>query len=91
MLMVIPILQPILMAYGYDPVHFAMIILLTIVVASITPPVGMVLYLVCGIAKAKIEEVIKPVWLVVGVLLIAIIVMILFPGIITWLPNTFYK
>ena len=51
-----PILMPVAAQYGIDPIQFALIMVITLVYAGVTPPVGGVLFITMGIAKAKMKE-----------------------------------
>ena len=62
MIMVAPILAPIASAYGIDPLHFGFVFVLNSVIGLLTPPVGAVLFTVCGIANVTIERVFREVW-----------------------------
>jgi tripartite ATP-independent transporter DctM subunit len=62
MVMIAPILAPIAGQYGIDPLHFGFMFVLNSVIGLLTPPVGAVLFTVCGIAKAPIEKVAKEVF-----------------------------
>jgi C4-dicarboxylate transporter DctM subunit len=57
MVMIAPILAPIAAQYGIDPLHFGFVFVLNSVIGVLTPPVGAVLFTVCGIANAPIEKV----------------------------------
>ena len=57
MIMVAPILAPIAAQYGIDPLHFGFMFVLNSVIGLLTPPVGAVLFTVCGISKAPLEKV----------------------------------
>lgn len=59
MIMIAPILAPIARQYGIDPLHFGFVFVLNSVIGLLTPPVGAVLFTVCGISKAPIEKVAK--------------------------------
>ncbi|MCF8032540.1 MAG: TRAP transporter large permease [Desulfarculaceae bacterium] len=90
-MLTIPIFYPIIMDLGYDPVWFGVIIVLVTQMGVITPPVGINVYVVNGIAKdVPLEKIFK------GALpfLIALIVgtgfIVLFPQIALWLPNLMY-
>ena len=61
MIMIAPILAPIAAQYGIDPLHFGFVFVLNSVIGLLTPPVGAVLFVVCGISKAPIESVAKEV------------------------------
>ncbi len=57
MIMVAPLLAPIAVQYGISPLHFGFVFVLNSVIGLLTPPVGAVLFTVCGIAKAPLERV----------------------------------
>ena len=80
MIMIAPILAPIAAQYGIDPLHFGIVFVLNSVLGVLTPPVGAVLFVVCGISKAPIERVAKEAF---PFLLWQIVVLLL----ITYFPN----
>ncbi len=59
MIMIAPILTPTAEQYGIDPLHFGIVFVLSSVIGMLTPPVGAVLFTVCGVAKVPIEEVVN--------------------------------
>lgn len=85
-----PILMPVAIQYGIDPIQFALIMVITLVYAGVTPPVGGVLFITMGIAKAKMKEVLPylPAYLVAVV--IALLLFIFFPGIALFLPRLLF-
>ncbi|NQD68780.1 TRAP transporter large permease subunit, partial [Bacillus haikouensis] len=73
-----PILTPIVMQVGIDPIHFGVLMVLTLTIGGATPPVGILLYIVADIAKLSFGKLVKemlPLYvpLVVAVLLTAYI------------------
>jgi tripartite ATP-independent transporter DctM subunit len=89
MVMIAPILAPIASQYGIDPLHFGFMFVLNSVIGLLTPPVGAILFTVCGIAKAPIERVAKE---ALPLLLWQIVVLFLvtyFPVVATGLPHLF--
>lgn len=83
----VPLLAPVALTYGIDPLHFAVTIIVNLSFGMITPPVGTVLYVVCNIAKISIEKLVialKPFYLVE---LAMILVITFFPIVILWLPK----
>jgi tripartite ATP-independent transporter DctM subunit len=62
MIMVVPILAPIALTYGVDPLHFGFIVVLNLVIGLLTPPVGVCLFVVTGIARISLERVVRAVW-----------------------------
>jgi C4-dicarboxylate transporter DctM subunit len=76
MIMIAPILTPAALQYGIDPLHFGMVFVLSSVLGMLTPPVGAVLFTVCGVARIPIEAVAKEAlpllaWLVAVLLAVA--------------------
>ena len=65
-----PILTPIAVAVGVDPIHFGALMVTNLCLGLVTPPVGVNLYVACGIAKLKIEDIVKPVLLLLGACLV---------------------
>ncbi|WP_252148023.1 TRAP transporter large permease, partial [Escherichia coli] len=69
-----PILLPIMIKLGVDPIHFGIIMIYNLAIGTITPPVGSGLYVGASVGKVKVEEVIKPLLpfyaVIIGVLLL---------------------
>ena len=82
-----PILFPVAMSIGMDPVHFGVVMIVGLAMGMFTPPVGVCLFIACGIAKVSITDTLKafiPFFLV----MLAILVLITYvPQISLWLPN----
>ena len=57
-----PILLPVMMKFGVDPVHFGMIMLLNLGIGLCHPPVGAILFVGCAVGKVTIEEVMRKIW-----------------------------
>jgi len=88
MLVVIPIYLPILKVLGFDPVWFWLLFLLNITLGAITPPFGYVLFAVKAAAQSvPMKDIFAASWLFVGLTLIGMVLMVLFPEIVTVLPN----
>jgi tripartite ATP-independent transporter DctM subunit len=61
-IMFVPILAPVAMSYGVDPLHFGFIVVLNLVIGLLTPPVGVCLFVVAGIANISLERLVRAVW-----------------------------
>lgn len=87
LVVVVPMLMPLVKAVGIDPIHFGVVIVLNLMIALFTPPVGFVLYLATSISGAKLKAVIKetPVFLIA--LMLALLCVTFFPQISLWLPR----
>ena len=87
MLVLIPILVPPALALGIDPIQFGLIFVLNLMIGTITPPVGVVLYVTAKVADVPFENLVKAV-LPYLVPLIAVLAMItVWPPLTTWLPS----
>ncbi|HXK90147.1 MAG TPA: TRAP transporter large permease [Thermosynergistes sp.] len=83
----IPIFFPIASQLGFDPIHFSIVILISLALGLFTPPVGTTLFLSCQLAEVKIEEAAKD--LVPYFIAAAVIVFLVtfVPSLTLWLPN----
>ena len=88
MITTIPVLFPVVVAIGFDPVWFGVFIVIMCELALLTPPVGMNLYIVQGVRnKGQITDVILGVLPFFSGILILIACITIWPGIVTWLPD----
>ncbi|NRG43692.1 TRAP transporter large permease subunit [Bacillus sp. CRN 9] len=86
-LITLPILLPVLALFDINIIHFAIIMTINMELAMITPPVGLNLFVVSGITKEKVGEVIKGVMPFFGLMVLALILVILFPQISLFLAE----
>lgn len=86
----IPLLFPVVTALGYDPIWFGVVITMLVEIAMISPPDGTVLYVLQGMRRqpGPITDVFSGVLPFMSVYMLAIIILMLFPGIALWLPVT---
>jgi C4-dicarboxylate transporter DctM subunit len=88
MIVTIPIVVPVVVQAGFDPVWFGIMVVLLCETAMITPPVGVNLYVVQGVrGRGVISDVIFGVLPFIGSLLVMIVLIIVAPGIVMWLPR----
>lgn len=87
MLMLIPIFAPLIQQYSFDPLHFAMVCILTLDMGGLSPPVGMLIYLAANITKTKLEKVVRHIWSFIAVNYTVTIAVIFFPIIVTLIPK----
>ena len=90
-LIMAPILTPVAMKLGIDPIHFGIMMIVNMEVGMCHPPVGLNLYVASGITKMGITELTKAVipWLITMLIFLVIITYV--PAITMWLPNLIYK
>lgn len=88
-LLTVPIFYPVVVdVLGYNPIWFGVIIVMVVAMGVITPPVGMNVFIIKGVAKdIKLETIFKGVWPFLIALCACILLLILFPGITTFLPE----
>ena len=87
-LMTTPIVLPILVAAGFDPVWFGVILTLNMELGLITPPVGLNLFVINGIAPdVPLPTILKGALPFMLLMVVAIVILCLFPGLATWLPD----
>ncbi len=82
-LILTPVLMPIVKAAGIDPIYFGVLFIINNSIGLITPPVGTVLNTVCGVAKIKMDDIIKGVWPFMVAQLVVLFLMIFFPALVT--------
>jgi len=87
LLIMVPVLYPSLEALGMDPVWFGIYFVILIEVALITPPVGMNLFVIQAVTKARITEVVRGVVPFVLIMLGTAFLLYAFPSIALWLPQ----
>jgi len=87
LVIVTPVLAPIALAVGIDPIHMGIVICLNLVLGLITPPVGAVLFAVCGMANMPIERLSKAIWPPFLVSLVVLAIVTYVPWLSTFLPK----
>jgi len=91
MTILVPILMPITTIVGIDPVHLGIIIVLNLMLGLLTPPVGMVLYVLSDVSGVSFEKCVKATAPFLIPLIIVLLIITFFPGIILFLPELFYR
>jgi len=86
-IILVPVLAPLGASYGFDPVHFGVILCVALVYGNVTPPVGLLLFITASIAKCPVTDVMRhqiPFYIVLGV---ALVLTILFPDLVLFLAR----
>jgi TRAP-type C4-dicarboxylate transport system permease large subunit len=84
----VPILMPIVLKFGIDPIHFGLIMTLNLMIGILTPPVGMVLFVLARISRLSIERTTMAILPWLAPLFVALIAITFIPEITLWLPRT---
>ena len=87
MVLTLPVLYPVILQAGFDPIWFGVVLVTLIELGQITPPVGLVLFVIQGISKAPMHEVAWGALPFMVLFLVGIVLMAIFPQTATWLPS----
>ena len=91
LLILAPMLLPVAESYGLDPVYFGVVMCVNLCIGLITPPVGTVLYVGCGLSKISMGQITKPLLPFIGVMVVVLMLITYIPGLITFIPNMVNK
>jgi tripartite ATP-independent transporter DctM subunit len=87
LIIIVPILAPIAVQLGIDPVHFGVIVVYNIMIALLTPPVGMVTFTICRVANCRIDTYTVALLPFLGVMIVGLLLITFYPPISVFLPN----
>jgi tripartite ATP-independent transporter DctM subunit len=82
-----PILLPVMVNFGVDPVHFGMIMMLNLGIGLCHPPVGAILFVGCAVGKVTIEQVMRKIWPFYAVMFAVLMLVTYVPALSLWLPS----
>lgn len=85
-----PMLAPVAVAFGIDPVQFGMVFIFNMAIGSLTPPMGNLMFVTCGVTKCTTEEFIRDCRVFYVLLFLMLMLMSYVPFISTWMPNLIY-
>jgi C4-dicarboxylate transporter DctM subunit len=85
----LPIFMPIMDHFGWDPVWFGVVMTLNLAVGQFTPPVAVNLYVTTQLANIRLEKTFKAVWPMVLAMLVALVIVVLFPSLSLFIPKFF--
>jgi TRAP-type C4-dicarboxylate transport system permease large subunit len=86
----VPVFMPIVAKLGIDPVQFGLVMILNLMIGLLTPPVGMVLFILQKVARISFEATVKAVLPWIGPLLVTLALITYWPPLTLWLPNLIY-
>jgi len=84
-----PIFLPVATAYGVDPVHFGVIMILNLGIGLCTPPVGAVLFVGCAVGRIPIWDAVRTIWPFYGAAVATLLLVTYIPALSLWLPSLF--
>jgi len=91
LLILAPMLLPIAAKYGLDPIYFGVVMIVNLCIGLITPPVGNILYVACGISKISVSEISRAIWPSVVIGIVVIFIVTYLPWTVTYLPGLIPK
>ncbi|WP_033068263.1 TRAP transporter large permease [Thalassospira australica] len=87
----VPVLLPVAVAVGIDPVHLGVVLIMNLMLGLLTPPVGMVLYVLSQVSGVKFERCVSATMPFLVPLVIVLMLITFIPGFAMWLPNMLYR
>ena len=87
----VPVLLPIAISAGIDPVHLGILLILNLMLGLLTPPVGMVLFVLSEVSGVQFERCVKATIPFLIPLLIVLLLITFVPEVALWLPTAFYR
>ncbi len=88
-IMLVPILAPVSLTYGLDPIYFGFLFIINITLGSVTPPVGILLFVVSALWELPLSRLIVNIWPFILVTYGGLFLCMLFPPLVTFLPRLF--
>jgi tripartite ATP-independent transporter DctM subunit len=85
-----PIFLPVAMAFGIDPVHFGVILVLNLGIGLCTPPVGAVLFVGCAVGRISVWQAVRTIWPFYGAAFATLMLVTYIPALSLWLPSLFH-
>jgi C4-dicarboxylate transporter DctM subunit len=90
LLLTMPVLLPLLQPLGIDPVHFGVVVTMNMEIALLTPPVGLNLFVMAGILRCPLSEVVRGIWPFLILMFILLLMVTYIPALSLFLPNLVY-
>ena len=87
LLMLVPFFSPLIAVFGFNPIHFAIVCIVSLVLGGVTPPVGIVMYVVSGVTNTDLKRIITNIWPFIAIFTIGVFLVIFFPQLSVWLPT----
>lgn len=89
LILITPLILPTLRALDINLIYFGLVMVFSLMIGLLTPPVGLVLYIISKVADIKLQELIKSVIPYLGALLVVLLLVTFLPDLVLFLPNAF--
>ncbi len=86
-LVIVPLFIPTAASLGVDLVHFGVLVVVNSMIGLITPPYGILLFVINAVTGIQLKEIIGEIWGFLAVLIVALLILILVPDLVLWLPR----
>jgi len=86
-IVMVPFFMPLIEKVGINPIHFGLILTVNTAIGQLTPPVGVCMYISCGIAKITISEFTRECMIFILALVVVLLLITYLPGLVLFLPN----
>jgi TRAP-type C4-dicarboxylate transport system permease large subunit len=87
LVILLPTLMPIVLHFGIDPVFFGVILIINLAIGTVTPPLGICLFVTSAIAEVPFERCVREVLPFLAVMISTLALLTLMPGLVLWLPR----
>ncbi len=86
-----PLLKPLALSIGLDPIHFGTIMVVNLAIGLFTPPFGLNLFVVMSVCKVPMAQIVRGLWPILSLYLIALMLVSYIPALSLWLPTLVYR
>ncbi|MCB2007753.1 MAG: TRAP transporter large permease subunit, partial [Rhodoferax sp.] len=87
LLVVLPVLMPAVRLLEIDPVHFGVVAIVNFMIGLVTPPYGLLLFVMSSLAVVPLKDIMAQVWKFLIPLVLVLLLLVLFPSLVLWLPR----
>lgn len=87
LLVFVPVLLPAAKALGLDMVHFGVVVIVNLMIGLVTPPYGLLLFVLAALGRVPLMEIVREIWIFIVPLTVVLLMLIVFPGLVTGLPR----
>jgi TRAP-type C4-dicarboxylate transport system permease large subunit len=89
LLIIVPVFIPTAQALGIDMVHFGVVAVVNIMIGLVTPPYGILLFIMQSITKTPLRDIVRDLLPFLGALVVALAIITFVPDVVLWLPRQF--
>ena len=87
LIIIAPLLVPVVVELGIDPIHFGMIMIVNIMIGGVTPPFGSMMFTTCSVTQVRVSDFMREIWPFIIALLCALLIVTYVPSVVMFLPS----